>query len=639
MSSLSISPQVSTHLLEQWSQVRDFSAQVCHIQAPVGTGSKHVINHFQREIAGECLTWHIRLRENLYGWEILPVLVNGLWKTIRHSANMVAMVRTSLELDLGDDRLNNILQAMSESLQHSHDKENVQLKLPSDNPILGLVLMARAIMREVPLLIIVENVQFCHSHIPLVFLLAALQDAQKTRTMVVLHSTALDDTTVSSFPIPAQALLSTLKGTVIGLEPWNETETAEFFSLRGLEDISMVDWMAWTEGRQELLAEMVVWVGEDPLAPKSIANRQLVFAPTEHGEKTEQCLRVGALLGWRFPIGQVATLLGISNAETIEILQQQSHLIQIEDTNASFKYVIHQLRLMDDTLRQLPEIAGTVADNIYATFGRTRPEQLVQAARLYNRLERHAEAQEALRLYSDLDADVLYLAMLEVLIRWGIEFDIAVMEPLWSRAARHQFTQNADVAYAFQQRALKWAADHGAASLALELYRQGGRFYMKQDKILEAEKQLQQALAVANQEGFDFLQVDIRIDMLEFYVSNSEIRRASQQLILLDGQRLSEIQRVRLLGVHARMAQAEGAHQKAATLFVEARKVAGAVFKWGLATDLGLLAIEALLDAGSVTEASIMHNTLKEEASNHDRSEPWTILLNRIQAEISSTES
>ena len=118
MSSLSISPQVSTHLLEQWSQVRDFSAQVCHIQAPVGTGSKHVINHFQREIAGECLTWHIRLRENLYGWEILPVLVNGLWKTIRHSSNMVAMVRKSLELDLGDDRLNDILRGMSESLQH-----------------------------------------------------------------------------------------------------------------------------------------------------------------------------------------------------------------------------------------------------------------------------------------------------------------------------------------------------------------------------------------------------------------------------------------------------------------------------------------------------------------------------------------
>ena len=63
MSSLSISPEVSTHLLEQWEKVREFSAQVCHVQAPIGSGSKHVLNHFQRQVAGECLTWHIRFRE------------------------------------------------------------------------------------------------------------------------------------------------------------------------------------------------------------------------------------------------------------------------------------------------------------------------------------------------------------------------------------------------------------------------------------------------------------------------------------------------------------------------------------------------------------------------------------------------
>ena len=103
------------------------------------------------------------------------------------------------ELDLGDERLNAILQSMSASLQFSHDNENTQLRLPADNPILSLVLMARALMREVPLLIIVENVQLCHSHIPLVFLLAAMQDAQQTRTMVVLHSTILNDDTVASF--------------------------------------------------------------------------------------------------------------------------------------------------------------------------------------------------------------------------------------------------------------------------------------------------------------------------------------------------------------------------------------------------------------------------------------------------------
>ena len=133
-------------------------------------------------------------------------------------------------------------------------------RLPADNPILGLVLMARALMREIPLLIIVENVQFCHSYIPLVFLLATMQDAQKTRTMVVLHSTVLNDDTVASFPIPAQVLLSTLQGTSVGISPWTEEQAAIFCQEREIGDPPLQEWMAWSQGRQEMLAEMVAWV-------------------------------------------------------------------------------------------------------------------------------------------------------------------------------------------------------------------------------------------------------------------------------------------------------------------------------------------------------------------------------------------
>ena len=117
------------------------------------------------------------------------------------------------------------------------------------------------------------------------------------------------------------------------------------------------------------------------------------------------------------------------------------------------------------------------------------------------------------------------------------------------------------------ERALRWAADHTAPLLAIELYRQGGRFFAKQDRSLEAEEHLS-GYFHHTARRVDFLQLDTRIDLVEFYVSNTEIRRASKQLILLDGQTLSEVQRIRLLGVHARLAQAEGVHEKAAALFV-----------------------------------------------------------------------
>ena len=391
-----------------------------------------------------------------------------------------------------------------------------------------------------------------------------------------------------------------------------------------------------------MLAEMVAWSLQDPLAERSLSERQLVFAPTESPEVTEQCLRVGSLLGWRFSLTHVATMLGVEATQVRNLLRAQSHLVEVdEDDNDSvvFSYVLHQLRLMEDTIQQLPQIAGSVADNIYATFGRTRPELLFQASKIYNRLERSAESQEALRLMSDLDADVLYLAMLEVLIRWGIEFDPSVMEALWVRAARHQFTQNPDVALSFQQRALKWAADHSTPLLAIELYRQGGRFFAKQDQLLDAEEQFQRAISITQQEELTFLQLDTRIDLVEFYVSNAEIRRASKQLILLNGQSLSEVQRIRLLGVHARLAQSEGVHDKAAALFVEARTVATNVYKWGLATDLGLLAAEAMLDAGALKEGTEMVQVLLSECEAHDRLEPWTLLSQRIQGENTQNDA
>ena len=633
MSNVSISDDVSTQLTESWQIARQFEAQVCHLQAPVGTGSKHLLNHFQRSVAEECITWHIRFRENLYGWEVLPVLANGLWKTIRHSTQMVNMVRGCLELDLGDERMNRILKGMSESLLECHESEGTQLRLPSENPVLGLVLLARALMKEVPMLIIVENLQFCGGYLPLVFLLAALRDAQQTRTMVVLHSTPINDETISSIPRSVQALLQTIQGRSLGVESWSDSQIGEFLHVRGLKDISIVDMMAWTGGRQECVAEMVAWLAEDPTGPKAFQSRQLVFAPTDKPELTEQVMRIAATIGWRFPISTVAMLLNIEATDVKEVLLTQSHLIELENDLASFKYVLHQLRLQRDTLNQLPEVSGMIAENLYATVGRARPEYLYSAARLFQQLGREAEADEALQLLLDLDDDVIWLAMLEVLIRFDITLTTNMMEPLWVRASRHHFRNNPEVARDFEQRALNWAAEQNSPTVALSVYRESARFENRQGQISDAEHKFQRALHIAQQEDWTFLQVDIRIDMIEFYVAGNEIRRASEQLILLDGAPLSEVQRIRLLGVHARIAQSEGEYSKAVGLFLEGRKIAGSVYKWGLATDLTLLAAETLLMAEQFDDAKNVLLQIQTEADTHDRTEPWQQLFQQLPSD------
>ena len=41
------SSKEQTELMKSWAEARNFNLQTCHIEAPVGTGSKHVLNQFQ----------------------------------------------------------------------------------------------------------------------------------------------------------------------------------------------------------------------------------------------------------------------------------------------------------------------------------------------------------------------------------------------------------------------------------------------------------------------------------------------------------------------------------------------------------------------------------------------------------------
>ena len=113
-------------------------------------------------------------------------------------------------------------------------------------------------MREIPLLIIVENVQFCHSYIPLVFLLATMQDAQKTRTMVVLHSTVLNDDTVASFPILPKYCYRLTKVLLLGFHRGQKNKPLSFVRNERLGTLLCKNGWHGVKG-DEMLAEMVAW--------------------------------------------------------------------------------------------------------------------------------------------------------------------------------------------------------------------------------------------------------------------------------------------------------------------------------------------------------------------------------------------
>ena len=71
---------------------------------------------------------------------------------------------------------------------------------------------------------------------------------------------------------------------------------------------------------------------------------------------------------------------------------------------------------------------------------------------------------------------------------------------------------------------------------------------------------------------------------------------------------------------------------KSLRLFLEARRLAKNISHWGLATDLGLLAVETLIDSEQEEAADKYLNVIKDEVEEHDRLEKFQILEKRILA-------
>lgn len=629
MSIVSISSQLSTQLTNSWQKVRNFEAQRIHIQAPIGTGSKHLLNQFQHEVSSECFTWHVRFRDNLYGWEILPTLTAGLWKTLRHSEGVSQLVQEALRGQNLEPRMQKILEGMADSLEAAVKSGGESLQLPSDNPLLGLVLLARTLMTQFPMLFIFENLDLCHSYQPYVFLDAVLEEAEKTRSMVIVQTQAITERTMPWKPEVLLHLLRARNFESYGLEPWGQEEVAEFLKIREAEvDAELMH--SWTDGRQECVAEMLAWIGLDPQGGAAFEAQSIRFGDSTAPEKTEELIRVGALLGWSFPIEILEKMLGVTREQTLELLEEQGHLLALDGDTISFKYVLHQLRLFEDTIRLFPEVAGQVADNLYSYFGRTRPELLQRGAMIYGRLERNAEAHEATQILLDLDEPVLWLAMLEIMIRWGLEYPDYIMGSMWKKAAQYQFQHNAGQAMSFQKRALDWTKEQNDPNTAIDLLRQGARFLTKMEQYTPAENQFHQALQIAIAQKDQFLQADIRIEMVEFYISGSESRRAVEQLLVLEKLELTQLQQIRLLGIHALISRIEGEIDKSLRLFLEARRLARNISHWGLATDLGLLAVETLIDSEQEEAAEKYLDSIKEEVLEHDRLQKFQILEKRL---------
>lgn len=329
-------------LKSAWEEARSGKAKVVRLQAPFGGGRRAIAGEFLRGLQGDAdtIVWRVTCLDQ----------ENGLQWLVRMYGSLIATLTTDvlrkgrIELALGaalpaqPKRVQGWFQEFVTSLKEAktdREKGAVQLRMPKDNPLIGLVEVVNAIARKFPIALEIQNPYAVYS-ITLAQFVESLADEARnagSKLMIVLHDEPEDESTRALYPMPLLDFYERRKDgiQVAAIAPWGEAETRRYLDSKGLQaDAARIATIA--KGRPGFIAELVDILQERgqlngdlsnvtfaSLVPLEVDEGSLE-APTEataegerkHAGKQDvaKVAYFAALLGQAFPSNLVADMGG-----------------------------------------------------------------------------------------------------------------------------------------------------------------------------------------------------------------------------------------------------------------------------------------------------------------------------------------
>jgi tetratricopeptide (TPR) repeat protein len=255
-----------THL---WEEAKAGQARVVRLQAPFGGGRRAVAGELVRQLQAsneDAVIWRVTCldQENGLQWlvRMYGSLVAQLTQDVLKRGRIELLLTTGLPSQ--PKRVQGWYQEFISSLKEAktdREKGAVQLRIPKDNPLIGLVEVAIAIARKVPILLELQAPYAANSLAVAQFLEALHGEArhQNGKLLVILHDEPEDDTTKSLYPMPLLDYYT--RGAseirVQKIEPWGEAETKRFLDSKGLSAAAPARIAAIAKGRPGFIAELV----------------------------------------------------------------------------------------------------------------------------------------------------------------------------------------------------------------------------------------------------------------------------------------------------------------------------------------------------------------------------------------------
>ena len=391
-------------LKAEWTAVVDGEARTVHLTAPLGGGKRAIVGELCRaaiaDAQDDVLLWRINIREEDEGMAVVLRAYAGLFQAVNRSQSFRGKVEMALNSQLPGQpkRVQGWYQSFIDGMRKAKPAEGgkVQVNLPKDNPLVGLVEIATGIAQKFPVILDVQGLHNSHSVGLMAFLEALITESstRSARMLTLLSMETVDDSSKSWMSPPLVEMLERLqdKLTAIPLKAWGETEVKQYLSSHGMEsDAARLAEIA--DGRPGFIAELADFLKAndrlgDDLSGLTMANLIDLSADEseldvpekapEEGERkyataqdSERVAHLAALLGVSFPSGLVADMGGYvrdSVDDLMDASEQAYKELQFSEALGTWIYQFKQALFRESVLaRHTDEAAAETARRV-ATF-------------------------------------------------------------------------------------------------------------------------------------------------------------------------------------------------------------------------------------------------------------------------------
>jgi tetratricopeptide (TPR) repeat protein len=368
----------------QWQAVLSGESRTVQLTAPLGGGKRAIVGDLCRKAIGEAqddvLLWRVQIREEDEGMGVILRAYASLFQAVQRSQPFRGKVEMALNSQIPNQpkRVQGWYQSFIDGLRKAKPAEGgqVQVNLPKDNPLVGLIEIATGIARKFPVILDLNGLHNSHSVGLMAFIEGLLNDSDNCRLLTILSMEPITETSKTWISQPLQDLIErqTAGLTAIEMQPWGATEATAYLESRNLSsDAARIAEIA--SGRPGFIAELVDYLKAndrlgDDLSELTMANLvslapdeselELPAEPAAEGDRryatpedAERIAYFSALLGVSFPSGLVADMGGYvrdSVDDLMDATESTYKELQFSEALGTWIYQFKQALLRESVL-------------------------------------------------------------------------------------------------------------------------------------------------------------------------------------------------------------------------------------------------------------------------------------------------